>query len=357
VTVRVYPHASAGEERAAALAFYDELLRRAREVPGVTDAAAANSVPLSHEIPLLPVELEGHPFTPEQTTATLFWAGAVTPGYFRVLGIPLLAGRSLTEADGDGSTRVVVVSAATARQFWPGEDPVGKHIRVVWEQEWRTVVGVVGDVRQYDLSGKSPDYISGAFYMPYPQATGLDRRLPMAMTVVLRAPAGTAQVAGELRRLVATVNPDVPVGEVRTMGTMLEASTSAPRSLMWLFVTFGGAALILAAIGAYGVVSYWTTQRTYEMGVRIALGASQGNIFRLVLGQSLRLVSIGLALGIAASLGVGRLIGSFLYGVTATDPMTFLAVGLLLVGTGLLAGFFPARRAASVDPMLALRHE
>ncbi len=357
VTMRVFPQRAAGEAPAAAVALYDELVRRAREISGVTDVAAASSVPLGREIPILPVELEGHPFTPQQTAVTLFWSGAVTPDYFQIMRIPLLSGRALADSDAEGAAKVVVVSASTARQFWPGEDPVGKKVRVVWEQEWRTVVGVVGDVRQFDLSGRTPDFVDGAFYMPYPQSTGLDRRLPMAMTLVLRTTERAPRVADEMRRLVASVNPNVPVGEVRTMDAVVDASTAAPRSLMWLFVAFGGAALLLAAIGAYGVVSYSTAQRTYEMGVRIALGATYGGIFGLVLGQSLRLVLTGLAMGLLASLALGRLISGFLYGVTPTDPLTFVAVGLLLIVTGALAGYLPARRAARVDPIVALRHD
>jgi putative ABC transport system permease protein len=359
VTARVYPQrrqGAAGQDRAATIALYDELLRRARSLTGVADAAAANTEPLSGEIPLLPVEMEGHPFAPGKP-ATLLWSGAVTPDYIQIMRIPLLAGRRFTEADGDKSAKVALVSAATAMQFWPGENPIGKYIRVLWEQERRTVVGVVGDVRQFDLAGKTPSIINGAFYMPYPQSTGLDRKLPTAMTLILRTAANAPQLASDLRRLVASVNPNAPVSEVRTMDAMVAASTSSSRSLMWLFISFGAAALILAAIGAYGVVSYSTAQRTYEMGVRVALGATRANIFGLVLGQSLRLVLTGLALGVAASLALSRLMIGFLYGVTATDPLTFLTVSLLLIITGLLAGYFPARRAAGVDPMVALRSE
>jgi predicted permease len=360
VTARVYPQPpqqqQMAEDRAATIALYDETLRRARSLPGVAEVAAANTAPLNSEIPLLAVEMEGHPFTSGQP-ATLLWAGAVTPEYFQIMRIPLLAGRRFTEADGEKSAKVALVNAATARQFWPGENPIGKYIRVLWEKERRIVVGVVGDVRQFDLAGKTPSYINGAFYMPYPQSTSLDRRMPTAMTLILRTAANSPQLANELRQLVASVNPNAPVSELHTMDSTVAASTSSSRSLMWLFISFGAAALILAAIGAYGVVSYSTAQRTYEMGVRMALGATRRNIFGLVVGQSLKLVLTGLALGVAASLALTRLMTGFLYGVTATDPVTFLAVSLILIATGLLAGYFPARRAARVDPMVALRSE
>jgi predicted permease len=362
VRVRVYPQQSQQSlaqqysERAANIALYDELRWRARRLNGVADVAATNSAPLSTDLPLLPVEMEGHPFTPGQPV-TLLWAGAVTSEYFQIMRIPLLIGRGFTEADGEKSAGVVLVNAATARRFWPGENPIGKYIRVVWEQQRRVVVGVVGDVRQFNLEGTSPAFIDGEFYMPYPQSVSLDRKIPTAMTLILHTAGNAPQLARDIRELVASVNPNAPVSEIQTMEAVVAASTTSSRSLMWLFIGFGSAALILASIGAYGVVSYSTAQRTYEMGVRVALGATRANIFGMVLGQSLKLVLTGLILGVAASLALTHLMTGFLYGVAATDPLTFIAVGILLIAVGVVAGYFPARRAARVDPMVALRTE
>jgi predicted permease len=355
LSVRVSPSPNTCLERAACVAFYEELLRRARELGGIADVAAASALPLSGQEPLLPVELDGHPLVATEAVAPLLWAGAVTPGYFRVLRIPLLRGRTFEETDAAGAAPVVVVSAATARRYWPGQDPIGKRIRVVWEPDWRSVVGVVGDVRQYELSGRTPAEIKGALYMPYPQAVALDRRIPAALALFVRTAADPEQVASRVRSLVATVNPDVPVSDVRSLRAVVSSSVSEPRSLAWLFASFAGCALLLAAIGTYGVVSYTTAQRSYEIGVRVAIGATRGDVFRLVLGQSLRLVSIGLALGLAAALALGRTLSSFLYGVSATDPATFAAVSGLLVLTALLAGYLPGRRAAGTDPVRALR--
>jgi len=356
VTVRVYPQQFPVQERAAHIALYDELLRRARGLTGVSDAAAANTAPMSSELPILPVELEGHPFVPGDRP-TLLWAGAITPDYFNILRIPLLNGRLFSEADSEKSSEVVVVSDATARQHWPGENPIGKHIRILWEQRQRTIVGVAGDVRQFDISGTTPSFISGALYMPYRQSTDLNRKLPTDMTLLFRTTASAAQLAGELRELVASINPDLPVSEVRTLEAAVAASISPSLSLMWLFVSFGGAALILAAIGVYGVVSYSTAQRTYEMGVRMAFGATPRRLFGLVLGQSLRLTMAGLVLGMLTSVVLTRFMASFLYGVTGMDPLTFAGVGFLLIAIAFVAGYVPARRAATVDPLIALRQE
>ena len=357
LTLRVSPNPAACATRAACVALYDELLRRTRETTGVADVAAGSSLPLDGEQPLLPVELEGHPLPATDAVAPLVWAGAVTPSYLRVMRIPLLRGRGFDDSDAERTAPVVLVSAATARRYWPGQDPIGKRIRVVWESGWRSVVGVVGDVRQYALSGRAPAEITGALYMPYPQAVALDRQIPRALALFVRSSAEPSEIARRMRALVASVNPDVPLSDVRSLGAVLSSSVREPRSMMWLFAVFAAGALLLAAIGTYGVVSYATAQRTYEIGVRVALGATRSDILGLVVGQSLRLVLTGLGLGIVAALLLGRTLASFLYGVSATDPTTFAAVTGLLVATALLAGYLPGRRAAATDPVRALRVE
>ena len=355
LTVRISPSQSFCKQRASCVALYDELLRQVRGISGVSEAAAVNAVPLSTEVPAVVVDLEGHPRKAAETLAPTPWAGATTPDYFRMMRIPLLAGRSFSDADGMKAPGVVLVSASTARRYWPNENPVGKHIKTVWEQQWRTVVGVVADVRQYDLANHTPDWVKGTIYMPYPQAVDLTEEIPATMNLLFRSTADAGRVAQEVRQLAASVNPNVPVGEVRTMDAVVERSTLQSRSIMWLFVAFAGSALILAAIGVYGVVSFSAAQRTYEIGVRVALGATRSSVFGMVLGQRLRLVFTGLAAGVVASLLLTRMLTSLLYGVAATDPITFLAVGVLLIATAALAGYLPARKASRIDPLTALR--
>jgi len=314
-------------------------------------------VPLTGEAPYVVAEMEEHPLREGESLAPLLWAGAITPGYFHVMGIPLLRGRVFGDADAEKSGQVVIVSAATARKFWPGENPIGKHLRLVWDKDWRTVVGVVGNVRQFNLADRPLDWIDGAIYMPYSQSVDANQKLPAAMYLIARTSAGEDSFGGEVRELVASVNPNVPVGEVRTLEAIVVDSASQSRSMMWLFLVFAATALALAAIGTYGVVSYATSQRTFEIGVRVALGASRSSIFGMVIRQSLELVIAGFGLGAAAALLLSRLLSSFLYGISAQDPLTFVAVGGLLVLLALAAGYFPARRATKVDPITALHYE
>jgi len=356
LTARITPDQSLCSSRTACVALYDALLRRTQASTGVSGVAAANTLPLSGDNPSIPVEVEGHPIIAAQEGGPLLWAGAVTPDYFQLMRIPILEGRSFAESDSENSAPVVILSAATAQRFWPGENPIGKQVRPLWAgAAWRTVVGVAADVRQYDLANHNPADFKGAVYMPYSQSVINNGQLPTGMTILVRTGADPAAVANHIRETVRDSNPNVPVSEIRTMQEVVSSSTSQSRSMMWLFVSFAAAALLLAAIGAYGVISYSTSQRTFEIGMRMALGASRGNILSLVLGQSLKLVLAGLTVGIAGAVVVTRMLTAFLYSVRATDPLTFLAVGALLIAIALAAGYVPGRRAASLDPLEALR--
>src|SRR5215471_2128086 len=237
LTARVTPNQSLCEDRSRCLALYSQLLEHIQSVSGVSAVAAANALPLSGEVTAFPAELDGHLNVPGQTMEPMLWAGAVTPEYFSMMRTPLLAGRTFTVTESETSELVVVVSAATAKRFWPGENPIGKHLRPGWGDEpWRTVVGVVGDVRLYKVAAELPDWISGVVYMPYSQAVGIDKKLPSSMTLVVRTARDSQYVSSEIRRTVAGLNPDVPVAEVRTLEGVVESSKSQERSMMWLFI-------------------------------------------------------------------------------------------------------------------------
>ena len=357
LTLRVSPNRSLCLQRDACVALYNDLLTRTQSVPGVYEVAAVNALPLSSRIPHLPVTLEDHPFNPAEQVAPLFWTGVVTPEYFRVMRVPILAGRGFSDSDSQNATPVVIVSASTAERYWPNQNVVGKHVRINFEQTYRTIIGVTADVRQFSLSGRTPDHIDGALYMPYAQSVQVDGQLPEAMTLIVRAGGGISEVTSRIRELVKDLNPNVPVSEVRTMASLVDDSTQQPRSMAWLFASFASVALLLAAIGAYGVVSWSTAQRTFEIGVRIALGAPRTNVVRLVLAQSLRLVTCGLIIGVAGSFALARVLKAFLYDTASSDAFTFAGVSGIMVFVALLAGYIPARRAASVDPVTALRVE
>jgi predicted permease len=354
LTVRISPNASFCAQRPACIALYDRLLAGARGVSGVADAAIASTVPLDADQPDLPVDVEGHPKSVDHP-APMLWAGAVSPGYIPMMRIPLLAGRNLTEADGAKSAAVLLISASTAKHFWPGENPIGKHIKAAGEQQWRTVVGVVGDVRQYSLSKALTDGIQGAIYMPYAQAAREDGQIPAAMTLLVKARANIDGPAREIRTLAQDQDPNVPVGRVQPLEEVVAGSIANFRATIRVFISFAAAAILLAAIGIYGLVSYWVTQRTYEIGLRVAIGATRKRIVSMILAQGLRVALYGIVAGVIVALAVTRFLASLLYGVGATDPLTFAAVTALVLGVAITATAFPAWRASRIDPIVSLR--
>ena len=360
VTARITPNEMFCAIPGRCLAFYDELLNRTRALPGVKDVAAVNGLPLGGGAEIFPGVIEAHP-TPEGAKVPMFWEKIVTPDYLQIMNIPVLRGRGFTEADsGMDAQAVVIVSKSTAEHFWPGQDAVGEHFRPKWEKEWRTVVGVVGDVREFTITQNSADWIDGVIYTPYgPHAirgSGAEQP-PAEMTLVIETAGEQVQVAGELKNTVASLNHDVPVSQISPLKNWVAEAMAEPRSTSALFAVFAALALLLGAVGIYGVVSYSVAQRTREIGIRMALGARRQEVLLLVVGQGAKLALAGVAIGIAGALMLTRLMSGLLYGVHATDPLTYAAVAILLMLVALTACFLPARRAMRVDPMVALRYE
>jgi ABC-type antimicrobial peptide transport system permease subunit len=272
--------------------------------------------------------------------------------------IPLIAGREFTEADGLDASPVILISISTAKRFWQGVNPIGKHIRKAGEASWRTVIGVVADVRQFNLANNSPGSISGAIYMPYPQAAIQDKgQIPAAMDVLVKATANDEQAAAELHEIAVNANPNIPVGKVTALTDIVGNSISGFRSTIGVFFSFAALALLLAAISVYGLMSYSVSQRTYEVSVRMAIGTPRSTVVGLILRQSLRIAIIGIAAGIGAALLLSRVLSGILVGVTAADPSTFAAVALLMLIVTATASSVPAWRAARIDPIRTLRAE
>jgi putative ABC transport system permease protein len=333
-------------------AFYSELLRRVDETPGVESAGMISFLPLSTSGMKFSFSVEGRAM-PGDTNLPFALYRAVSPDYFRATGIPLQRGRFFDAHDAPGSLPVVIVNRKLAEQFWPGEEATGKRLKVGpvdSPNAWATVAGVVGDVRQNGFYGEQQYEL----YAPSAQ----ERRSWMALRdLVVRTSGDAASIAGAVRQAVWAVDKDQPVSNVRTMNEVFAAAISRERFQMLLLALFATLALVLACVGLYGVISYGVAQRTHEIGVRMALGAQPGDVLRLVIRQGMVLTIAGLAIGTAGAFAATRVMTELLYGVTATDAITFVSVGALLVLVALLACYVPARRATKVDPLIALRYE
>jgi putative ABC transport system permease protein len=333
--------------------FFDRLVERAKSLPGIRSAGAASFLPVSGGGSIIHFNIKGRPpKTPHEFIAAGY--RAITPNYLETLGVPLLRGRTITAADQEKSPAVVVINATMAKTFFANENPLGKFMQLgaTPEQEvpWMEIVGVVGDVRPG--LGIDPQ---AEMYLPYRQA---DLILPVfQLSVVLRSAADPMNEVSALHSAIVEIDPNQPLVRVRTMEENMAATVAQPRFRTWLIAIFAGLALVLAAVGVYGVMSYTVTQRTNEIGIRVTLGAQSEDVFRTIVGEGLRLALIGVAVGVVAALAVTRLLQSFLYGISAYDPLTFVGVAMLLTMVAAAASFFPARRATLVDPMVALRYE
>jgi putative ABC transport system permease protein len=349
----------------ARVGFFKQLLEGVRTIPGVQSAGTNSGLPLSGSAWGRSLTVEGFPVL-SVGEAPMINHCVISPDYFRTMGIPLLKGRDFDERDisppkvpqltvrGEpvpgAATGVTIIDERLAREYWPDQDPIGKRIRFGPPEDnepWHTIVGVVGEVKHERLDASTRKSV----YLPHAQVSIGGSRLAIKTT------GKPESLIGAVRNQVRELDPDLPVTRIMTMNEVVARSVWQQRLYTVLFGAFASVALILATVGIYGVMSYAVTQRTREIGLRMALGAQRTDVLKLVVGQGVVVTAIGLGVGLAAAVGLTRLMSSLLFGVTATDPITFAAVSVLLAGVALGACLVPARRAAKVDPMIALRYE
>jgi putative ABC transport system permease protein len=331
-------------------ALYNELLDRTRALPGVRSAAAVDKLPMAQSVWGMALRIEHQYEDNKHTLPDVGHLQSVTPGYFTAMGISLLRGRAFSDADRADALPVAMVSRSVARRFWPNEDAVGKRIGYAYDSPWMTIVGVVPDTKQDSLR----DTLATSIYVPWEQRS---RMSGAEMWLVVRTTEDPARVTAAIRRIVRETNASVPVSDVRTMNAVVDDSMSKTRFTTLLVGAFATLALLLGAVGIYGVMSYLVGQRAREMGIRLALGAKRADVVRLVVGRAMWLAATGGIVGIVAALFAARALRQWLYGVSPSDPITLTAVSVLLLGVASLASFAPALRATRVDPAMSLREE
>ncbi len=327
--------------------FYRTVLERLASLPGVTTVAAGLPVPFSGRGGSASFGIEGRP-SPPGDPGPHGDIGFVTPNYFAALKIPFRSGRAFTDQDQQNTEPVVIIDETLAREYWPNENAIGKHMRRGSRAPWSTIVGIVGHAKQSDLAG---DVVKGKYYYPLFQVA-----IPMA-TFVVRSQSDPAHLAGAIRDTVRDIDPTLALSDIKTLEDMVGNSLAPRRFVVTLLGIFAGMALLMAVLGLYGVISYSVTQRTQEIGIRMALGAQRREVLRMVIGQGMQLAGIGAAIGLIASLSFNRVLTNQLFHVSAFDPLTFAVTALVLIAAALLASYIPAVRATRVDPMEALRYE
>lgn len=332
-------------------AFWSRLRERLGALPGVQHAALASGLPPQHPSTHSDTAIEGYVGGPGDPPQNVEFFVSVSPGYFETLRIPMLEGRDFDDRDDVSSPEVVIVNQAMARTFWGNGSPIGRRVRPSGTTNWCVVVGVVGDTRNAGLD-RAP---GTEIYLPYHQPAGLNRA--RRMSVVIRAPDDSVRIVEDLRRELHTMDPSLPLSEIHTLDERLAAARSRPRLLTVLLTLFSNVALVLALVGIYGVILYSVMQRTKEIALRMTLGARRVDVLGSVLGRGMGLAVVGIAIGVAGALLLTRYLASQLFGVTATDPATFVVVPLVFALVVLVAACIPAFRATRVDPMMALRGE
>src|SRR5437667_2303943 len=348
LTMRVSVPPGKYRENEARIQFFQQAINRIQSLPGVQSAGMVLSLPLGGDTFNVwrGYIREGRPATPEESDNAAYLA--TTPDYFRTLQVPLIAGRAFTDRDTDNTAKVVIVNETMARRLWPGQSPIGKHL-TIWRDEKfpREIVGVVGETKRSLDNDPSQQ-----MYVPYAQDASWS-----SMSFVIRTSGDPASTSPAVRNEIRSLDKGAPVFNVRTMNDLLATSVAPRRTPMLLLSAFAAAALLLAMIGIYGVTAYYVTQRTQEIGIRMALGAQMSDVLKLVLRGGMTLAAIGIAVGLAGAFALTRWMTSLLFGVKPTDALTFTAVAVCLLVTALLACYLPARRATKVDPLVALRYE
>jgi putative ABC transport system permease protein len=335
----------------AILNFWQRVLDQVHQLPGVEAAALGTVVPLTGNHSRNDITLEGMAL-PKPGSFPHPDVHLVSPGYARTLGVPLQRGREFTDADTENAPPVAMINAALARQFFARQDPVGKrfmfgHPSTERAPKWITIVGVAGDTKLYGLANPARLEV----YLPFRQGASSE------MTLIVKSGIEPAALTSAIRYAIASIDKDQPISDVATMHQLVSNSVSTRRITLILLGVFGALALVLGAIGVYGVLAYSVAQRTHEIGIRMALGARGGDVLRMILAQGARIAGAGVVIGILASFGLTRLMTNLLFSVSPADPATFAAVAIVLVLVALLASYIPARRTLRVDPMIALRHE
>ena len=335
-------------DTARRVAFFDDVLRRVRALPGVQSVAAAGNLPFTYNGDSTSIAVEGIPDPPPDQWLDVIWR-TIGPGYFRTMGIPIVRGREFNEGDTLEKTLGVVVSEQTAQHYWPNDDPIGKRLKVgstASDAPWRTVIGVAKDVRQNDFIAEPKMQM----YFSYKQVKTL-----VANALVVRTAVDPLSLATSVRNAIWAVDKDQPVSNIDSMENIVAGAVARQRFSMLLLAIFAGLALALAAVGIYGVMSYSVAQQTREIGIRMALGAKRSDVLKMTVKEGLKLVAVGLVVGLVAAFLLTRVMASLLFGISATDPITFISISLALLAVALLASYIPALRATRVDPLIALR--
>ncbi len=349
ITAELSPDRGAASSLSKTVLAYEQVRVKLASYPGVTNVAAMNVLPLTPEFSAFTAAIEDH-LRPPQDPQYSVWSTSVTPTHLNTLGIRLLEGRGFTAADRQGSAPVVLIDRATARRYWPQQSAIGKHLRPVWENQWRTIVGVVEDVKSFSITGP-PAWVEGEVYLPLGQAIAP----PASLSLVVRIAGDPGAFEQNLPKAIKEVCANCAVSKITRMDTVVASAVQAPRSMAWLVGGFAFLAVGMAAAGIYGVVSHSVSRRTREIGVRLALGASRSRIAWLVLASSLSYTVLGIAVGLFASWALTRWIKTLLYEVHQHDALSFSIAPVLLITIAFCASFFPMYRAATIDPADSLR--